>query len=627
MLSPPLLPGRILVHRVHAFVPNGFFPNRATWRTGGWPARLRRRYPRSLTKALIHLRTEGVAQTWTKIRTRVALERLDGWDGAFAAVGTVVEAPDTGIPAGTPVLCWSWQGPLDAEFHLVAPAHCLVVPDLLPEFAFAPFLGWIANVIRSIDGTSNSFELCGLDPAMSAPLVRLLSSRPSSGTHAKIGYGPQLDRGPRRNTISIRLRADRAVGTLVAAGPGGVDCRLPDPAHYFLDPYYPGDVEFPWPFTRATVEEAVRILAGATRERSFTTLAGCDRPQRVLRLGSSRNRPGSSHQGVSCLGAGNYVRAVLLHHLRRYKTFNVQGVMDIRPEIAAAQGRALGARFCTTAPEAILDDEDTELVLIASDHASHADYAVSALGAGKAVHLEKPPAVTPSQLARLLQCLRNTTAPRLHLGYNRRDAPAVIELQSHLDAITGPTSVACRVRGYRLSRAHWYRWPNQGTRVAGNLVHWIDLGYRFTGGQRPTAVEVRVAHGTPDDEGVELVICFEDKSVVTIDFDVSGDPTYGVHEVIEVKKQELIAHIDDFRALRIESRKRFIQRTYSRDKGHAANMAALAALDIDERRHAEMIRDLELTGAIQFAAERALLEGGGRIELTSPGLAWHDAIA
>ncbi len=100
-----------------------------------------------------------------------------------------------------------------------------------------------------------------------------------------------------------------------------------------------------------------------------------------------------------------------------------------------------------------------------------------------------------------------------------------------------------------------------------------------------------------------------------------------MHEVIELKKQELIAHIDDFRALRIESRKRFVQRTYSRDKGHAANMAALAALDIDERRHAEMIRDLELTGAIQFAAERALLEGGGRIELTSPGLAWHDAIA
>ena len=75
-------------------------------------------------------------------------------------------------------------------------------------------------------------------------------------------------------------------------------------------------------------------------------------------------------------------------------------------------------------------------------------------------------------------------------------------------------------------------------------------------------------------------------------------------------------HIDDFRALSLNSRGHHIQRTYPRDKGHAANMAALAALTADEERHAQMIRDLELTGAVQFAAEQALLAGGGRIELT-----------
>jgi predicted dehydrogenase len=617
MPAPPLLPGRVLVRRVHSFVPDGFFSNPSRWRGDAWLARLRRRYPRPLTKAVAYLRAEGLAQTLTKARTRVALERLDSARAAFAAVGVIVDAPDTRFSAGAPVLCWSWQGPIDAEFHLVAPLQCLPVPRVSPEFALAPFLGWIADVVRGIDERIQAFDLCGLDQAFSDPLTRLLGTRlATGGPCARIGYGPRLpsSRGP--NTFSIRLSAERAVGPLVASEPAGTVCRLPDPAHYFLDPHYPGEVEFPWPFSRATVEEAIGILTSATGRRPRSSVAiSTSPPERVLRL-PARGGPAHGSRGVSCLGAGNYVRAVLLHHLRRCQPITVRGVMDIRPEVAAMQGRALQADFCTTAPEAVFEDDGTDLVLIASDHASHADYAIAALRAGKAVHLEKPPAVTPGQLTRLLHCLHSTTNARLHLGYNRPFAPATIELQSRLAVLTGPTSITCRVRGYRLSRAHWYRWPNQGTRIAGNVVHWIDLGYRLTGRRRPTAVEVELRDGpSPDGDALQLTISFEDGSAATIHFDSGGDPVDGLQEVIEVRKEELNARIDDFRALSIDDHGGHVRRTYPRDKGHAANMAALAALTPDEGRQARTMRDLEVTGAIQFAAERALVAGGGRIEL------------
>jgi predicted dehydrogenase len=286
--------------------------------------------------------------------------------------------------------------------------------------------------------------------------------------------------------------------------------------------------------------------------------------------------------------------------------------MDIRPEVAAIQGRALGAAFCTTDPAAVLEDAATDLVLIASDHASHADYAVAALRAGKAVHLEKPPVVTREQLDRLLACLRTARRPRLHLGYNRRFAPAVAELERRLGPLAGPTFVTCAVSGYRLSRAHWYNWPNQGTRVAGNLVHWIDLGYRLSGRRRPVWVEVTVpvpgAAGAPIVLGTE----FDDGSLVTVRFSSASDETFGVRERLAVERQGLAAEIDDFHTLRLARRGQEERHRYRRDKGYAAEMTALARLvgadEWDDRTPADLAR----TGVIQLAAQAALAAGGGR---------------
>lgn len=617
--APSAAAGRVVVRRHHAFVPDALFASGAAWR-GGTLRAIHRRYPHALKKALAYLRTEGLAQTWTKLRTRATLARLEQGRAAFAAVGTVVEAPQTTFLPDTPVLCWSWQGPVDADYHLVGQAQCLPIPDVSPHFASAPYLAWIASVIRRLEIHAAAIDLRGFDQALAAPLLELAGGGTAGGVRVRVGCDARMDEGA-DGAIAIRLSAERSVAALVETTAAGRVCRLPDPAHYLLDPYYPGEVEFPWPFSRATVEEALAILAKhRPTTATVASRAPSSPPATTMTLSPNPARPArvSAGTGVSSLGAGNYVRAVLLHHLRRYRTVDVCGVMDIRPEVAAIQGRALGARYCTTDPARVIGDPDTDLVLIASDHASHADYAIAAVGAGKAVHLEKPPAVTLEQLDRLLRCLRATPDARLHLGYNRPHAPATRALAARLAGVTGSTAVICHVRGYRLSRAHWYRWPNQGTRIAGNVVHWIDLGYRLCGRQQPAAVEVRTPGGIASDtDAFELRVAFADGSTVDIRFSSDEDSTYGMRERIEVRKEGVTALIDDFLTLTIDEGGRQSRLTYPRDKGHSASMAALATLRVDPARLQDSIRDLEVTGAIQFAAERSLIAGGGRITMPS----------
>jgi predicted dehydrogenase len=613
---PAAHPGKVLVHRLHACLPT--FLGAAGVELGrmAWVGRLRHRYPRPLTKALAYVRDEGVAQTWAKTRARVALERGSAARGAFSAVGVVVETPAGGPPVGTPTLCWSWQGPLDADFHLVAPEQCLPVPEPAPVYALAPILGWILSVLRRVDGGIAAWRLAGLEPPLATPLAALLGEPARTGRRVVIQSGADLT--SKADELAIRLTGDRAVVPLIERTSTGWICRLPDPEHYLLDPYYPGPPESPEPFGRAAVEEAVAALArGAARAVHSTAVIGVARPvpppgaRTIAIRRARRERPGALR--VSCLGAGNFVRAVLLHQLRRHTRIALRGVMDVRPEVAALQAQAMGAAFCTTDPAAVIEDPETDLVLVASDHASHADYAIALLRAGKAVHLEKPPAVEWAQLARLIDCVAALERPRLWLGYNRPHAPAAHDLAARLEPVAGPTAVTCVVSGYRLPRAHWYHWPGEGTRIAGNLVHWIELGYRLVDRARP--LWVNVATPEPADlawDALVLSVGFEGGSLLTIAFSSAGDETHGIREVVDVKRARVAAEIDDFRTLRFWRDGHAERLRYSRDKGHAALMAALARNVQRGQDGRALCRDLARTGAIQLAAQAALGECGGR---------------
>lgn len=609
--APPIVPGKVLVWRMHSHFRDGGGDPALRLAGPDWVTRLLARYPRALRKAMWHLRTEGLHGTWVKVRTRSTLTRWDTGGGVFSAVGLVVAGPPEGPEPGTPVLCWSWQGPADADVHLVAREQCLPVPHPTSEYALAPLLGWIVSVLRQIAPGVAAFRLAGMDPRLRAPLETLLGPPVAGGRRVVVGSGAAIQAAP--DEVVVRLSAERAAAALVAPSDQGWVCRLPDPAHYFLDPYYPGPSELPEPFGHAAVKEALSALERHQAARAPVADQSPPSYGRTLLLSPTR-RPRRPRLGVSCLGAGNYVRAVLFHHLRRSAAVLVRGVMDVRPEVAAVQGRALGAAFCTTDPAAVLDDAATDLVLVASDHESHADYAIAALRAGKAVHLEKPPVVTREQLDRLLACLGAASQPRLHLGYNRRFAPALTELERRLDPLEGPTRVTCVVSGYRLSRAHWYNWPNQGGRIAGNLVHWIDLGYRLTGRRQPVWVEVTVP-ATPAaaaEDSIGLDVEFDDGSQVTIRFSSAVDETFGVQERLDVKRQDLTAEIDDFRTLRLSRRGQDERHGYRRDKGHAAEMATLARLvaagEWDERTPGDLAR----TSVIQLAAQAMLAAGGGR---------------
>ena len=101
----------------------------------------------------------------------------------------------------------------------------------------------------------------------------------------------------------------------------------------------------------------------------------------------------------------------------------LRGVMDVDAHRAASLFERYRADYHTTDAAEVLSDPEIDLVYIASNHASHAEYAITAIEAGKAVHIEKPHVVSANQLRRLLAAAAGADDPRIRLGFNRPLSP------------------------------------------------------------------------------------------------------------------------------------------------------------------------------------------------------------
>lgn len=325
---------------------------------------------------------------------------------------------------------------------------------------------------------------------------------------------------------------------------------------------------------------------------------------------------------LAVLGAGDYVRIEVApalggHGLRRAV------IADREPQIAALAAAELGFAEASTDALAAIDSLDSRgLVIVATAHDSHAMLAARALERGHRVLCEKPAVVTAADLDRLAAAAEASPG-ELEIGFNRRHNPLVERARRKIARERGPATIVATIREVDITPDHWYLWPNQGTRVAGNLCHWIDLSLHLLGpGPEPVSVSVspRVSE---DSTGIDaertFTITFDDGSTVSLVPTGRGDSVRGVQEQIEVRRGQLTIRLDDLWKLRaLRSGRPIRRRTLWRDKGHG-RMYANALSDFQQGRPAAYpAADVRRVAEVQIAATELLtaeLHGGDIAEL------------
>jgi predicted dehydrogenase len=277
-------------------------------------------------------------------------------------------------------------------------------------------------------------------------------------------------------------------------------------------------------------------------------------------------------QSVGIIGCGNYAFSNIAYYLTRTCGNVIGGCMDIDRSRAASLSRYYRVPLYTDSAEELLDNPLIRLVYIASNHGSHAEYAIAALRRGKDVYIEKPHVVSADQLERLVAAIAET-AGKVFLGFNRPGSRFGMLIRSHLENESGPAIYNWFVAGHDIPPDHWYFKPEEGGRVLGNLCHWTDFILRLMPPDGCYPIRISPTPAENSDSDIVVTFTFADGTIAIITFSAKGHAFEGVRERFNAHKGNCLVSMDDFRQLTIDighQKERYFN--WYRDHGHARNI-------------------------------------------------------
>lgn len=233
-------------------------------------------------------------------------------------------------------------------------------------------------------------------------------------------------------------------------------------------------------------------------------------------------------------GAGR-IGAVHASNLASSGATRLRYVVDVNASAAAALAAKYGASVTDTATA--LSDPAVDAVLIASSTDTHADLAIAAARAGKAIFCEKPIDLSLRRVEACLAAVRKARVPML-VGFNRRFDPNFAALHARLRAgeIGAVEQVIISSRDPGLPPLAYLR--VSGGQCRDMTIHDFDMA-RWLLGEEPVEVFAlgsvlvdRAVASVPDTDS--LMIVMKTASGKLCHINNSRRATYGYDQRIEV---------------------------------------------------------------------------------------------
>lgn len=308
-------------------------------------------------------------------------------------------------------------------------------------------------------------------------------------------------------------------------------------------------------FTLEQAEQAYGLIEGEKHEPYLGIVmryAAADAPLAAApRITVASHPVDRARIGLSMVGAGNYATATLLPPLQGRGDVELRGLVTSSGRTAAGVAKQFGFGFCAAQVDELFAG-DTDAVLIATRHNTHADYVSRALRAGKHVFVEKPLAMNMAELAQVAQAHAQARDRHLMIGFNRRFAPFTQEVRRHFEAVRSAKVVNIRVNAGFVPPDHWSQDPELGGgRLIGEACHFVDLACALVGAD-PVLVFATgaVKPGQPLllNDNVCITLRFADGSVASIVYTADGAKAMP-KEHVEMFGGGRCATIDDFRSV------------------------------------------------------------------------------
>ena len=270
---------------------------------------------------------------------------------------------------------------------------------------------------------------------------------------------------------------------------------------------------------------AYDIVMGKVQEPHIGILLGYPvNDRKFLTLTKIKDQP-SGPTRIGFIGAGSFAQNYLIPPAKQWGA-SLETVVTSKGITAKNVATKFSFNNASSDSRDIIDNPGIDTVFIATQHDTHASYAISCLKAGKRVFVEKPLAITMEELEDI-RSLQEGQPLFLMVGYNRRFSPVAQALKKEFQNVADPLVINYRVNAGFIPKEHWTQQDGAGGgRIIGEVCHFIDLLQFFTG-----SLPVRVfaeCIGTDNlqvknDDNVVITIRFRNGSVGTITYTAGGD--------------------------------------------------------------------------------------------------------
>ena len=291
-----------------------------------------------------------------------------------------------------------------------------------------------------------------------------------------------------------------------------------------------------------------------------------------------RDSPSNNKIKIALIGAGHFAKNVHLPNLKQLShLYCIHAIVSATGLNAVGVAQKYKATYATTNYEDVLNDSEIDAVLICTRHHLHAQQAIQAAKAHKAIFLEKPMALNELELDKLVLALRETSVPFM-VGFNRRFSPAVQKISEIISARQDPLMILYRVNAGYLSPDHWTQNEEGGGRIVGEMCHFFDL-FRYLIGYPVVKIEVMPIvprrEGVLFDDNLSVTLRYQDGSVATLFYTALGSEKLP-KEYLEIYADQKVILLHDFQRLEIYGGNSKGWKSNRQDKGHLRQLELFA---------------------------------------------------
>ena len=248
---------------------------------------------------------------------------------------------------------------------------------------------------------------------------------------------------------------------------------------------------------------------------------------------------------IGFFGAGNYSK-VLLNEIKK-SDVNLVTIVSDQGITGTQAGKKFNFENSTTSDKLIYQNKKINLVFICTQHQTHADLTLQNLNAGKNVFVEKPLALTVTDLNLIKKSLLKNKK-KLFIGYNRRFSKFSKKIKNLISEYEVPKALIINVNAGEIPLDSWIHDKEiGGGRLIGEACHFIDYSRFIVGKKIIDFSKTSLSSKTNDTFIINLT--FEDGSVAVINYFANGHKSIP-KERVEIFMDGKILILENFRKLK-----------------------------------------------------------------------------